>query len=88
MLVLARKEKESIVIADCIKITIVEVTGGRVKIGVVAPDEIPVHREEIWNEIQRENEQARLVPRNLVALASQLMREAGPRRKPALRRIL
>lgn len=58
MLVLTRKRNESIVIGDDIKITIVEVKGDQVKLGITAPKEVSVHREEIYIEIQKENELA------------------------------
>ncbi len=88
MLVLARKENESIVIGDCVKVTIVEVSGGRVKLGIVAPDKIPVHREEIWFQVQKENQAATLSSANLVAVASGLLLEgSSPKRKPYLRSI-
>ena len=47
MLVLSRKRGEAICIGDTITITILATDGGRVKIGVAAPQEVPVHREEI-----------------------------------------
>ena len=47
MLVLSRKKNEEIIIAGQIRITVVEITGGRVKIGVSAPLEVPVHRAEL-----------------------------------------
>jgi len=58
MLVLTRKRNESIIIGDEIKITIVEVKGEQVKIGISAPKQISVHREEIYMEIQNENQLA------------------------------
>lgn len=58
MLVLTRKRDESIIIGDNIKITVVDVRGDQVKIGIEAPRSISVHREEIYNEIQRENQRA------------------------------
>lgn len=54
MLVLTRKRDESIIIGDDIRVTVVDVRGDQVKIGIDAPRVIPVHREEIFNEI-REN---------------------------------
>ncbi len=58
MLVLTRKRDESIMIGDDIKITIVDVRGDQVKIGIEAPRSIPVHREEVYREIQEENRRA------------------------------
>lgn len=55
MLVLTRKINESIMIGDEVKVTIVEVKGDQVKLGITAPRQISVHREEIYLEIQREN---------------------------------
>lgn len=54
MLVLTRKRDESIIIGDDIKITVVEVRGDQVKLGVDAPRTISVHREEVYREIQEE----------------------------------
>lgn len=47
MLVLSRKKNESIVIAGDIVITVVEVRGDKVRLGIVAPRDVPVHREEV-----------------------------------------
>jgi len=48
MLVLSRKKNESIIISGNIVITVVELTGDRVRLGIEAPREIPVFRQEIW----------------------------------------
>jgi len=58
MLVLTRKLNESIIIGDEIKITVVEVKGEQVKLGISAPKRISVHREEVYLEIKKENKQA------------------------------
>lgn len=59
MLVLERKRGESIIIGDDIVITITDVLqGGKVRIGIAAPIEIPVHRQEVWDAIQREKPRA------------------------------
>ncbi|MBU0568674.1 carbon storage regulator CsrA [bacterium] len=55
MLVLARKRDQSIVIGDDVEVIIVDVHGDQVKLGITAPRHIPVHRKEIYEEIQREN---------------------------------
>ncbi len=58
MLVLSRQRDESIVIGDNIVITIVDIRGDKVRLGIQAPVEIPVHRQEVYDAIQRENRQA------------------------------
>ncbi|MGE5507756.1 MAG: carbon storage regulator CsrA [Chitinophagales bacterium] len=58
MLVLTRKIDESIIIGDDIRITVVEVRHDQVKLGITAPRDIPVHREEVYREIQEENRRA------------------------------
>lgn len=47
MLVLSRKHGEAIVVGDNITVTVVAIEGGRVRLGITAPSELPVHREEI-----------------------------------------
>lgn len=54
MLVLSRHRDESIMIGDNIVITIVDVRGDKVRIGIQAPTNVPVHREEIYEAIKRE----------------------------------
>ena len=55
MLVLSRQRDESIIIGDNIVITIVDIRGDKVRLGIQAPPEIPVHRQEVYDAIQREN---------------------------------
>jgi len=54
MLVLSRKKNESIVVDDKIVITVVEIRGDKVRLGIEAPKEIPVHRSEVYAAIQAE----------------------------------
>jgi len=54
MLVLSRKKNEQIVIGDTITITIVEIKGDNVRIGIEAPRDVEVHRQEVWNAIKAE----------------------------------
>lgn len=55
MLVLSRQRDESIMIGDNIKVTIVDIRGDKVRLGIDCPTEVPVHRREVWEAIQREN---------------------------------
>jgi carbon storage regulator len=58
MLVLSRQRDESIIIGDNVIVTIVDVRGDRVRLGIEAPREVSVHRREVYDAIQRENQQA------------------------------
>jgi carbon storage regulator len=51
MLVLSRKKNESIVINNDITVTVVEIRGDKVRLGIVAPKEVPVHRQEVFEAI-------------------------------------
>ena len=56
MLVLSRRPNESIVINDKIVITVIEIRGDKVRLGIEAPTEVPVHRQEVYEAIQREHQ--------------------------------
>ena len=58
MLVLSRHRDESIMIGDDVVITIVDIRGDKVRLGIDAPQNIPVHRQEVYDAIQRENQKA------------------------------
>lgn len=58
MLVLSRQRDESVIIGDDVVITIVDVRGDKVRLGIDAPTEIPVHRREVYEAIQRENQRS------------------------------
>lgn len=58
MLVLSRHRDESIMIGDDVVVTIVDIRGDKVRLGIDAPQAIPVHRQEVYEAIKRENEQA------------------------------
>ena len=55
MLVLSRKAEESMFIGDDIKITVLDIRGGQVRIGITAPQNIKIHREEVYERINQEN---------------------------------
>lgn len=66
MLVLSRQRDETIMIGDDIEITVVDIRGDKVRLGITAPPHIPVHRKEVWLAIKRENEEAaRVQPQDL-----------------------
>ena len=58
MLILSRKPGESIVIDGRITVKIMRLDGDMVKVGIDAPSEVPVHRQEVYDEIQRNNHEA------------------------------
>ncbi len=58
MLVLTRKIDQSIKIGDDIEITVIEVRGDQVRLGVTAPRTVTVHRREVWEQVQEENKKA------------------------------
>jgi carbon storage regulator len=59
MLVLTRKSNQSFMIGDDIEVTVLSISGEKVRIGIQAPREIPVFRKEVYLEIQQENVAAR-----------------------------
>ena len=64
MLVLSRQRDESIMIGDDVEITIVDVRGDKVRLGITAPPEIPVHRKEVYETIKREGGSYKPHPRH------------------------
>jgi len=66
MLVLSRQRDEAIMIGDEVEITVVDIRGDKVRLGITAPRTIQVHRKEVYEAIRRENEQAaKLNPRDV-----------------------
>jgi carbon storage regulator len=78
MLVLGRRTGENIRIGDDIKVTVLEVRGGQIKLGIEAPLSVQVHREEIYERIQRQNRKAAgTEPADLADAARALRKVAG-----------
>ena len=58
MLVLSRHKDQTIMIGDNVEITVVDIRGDKVRLGITAPSNIPVHRKEVYEAIKKENKQA------------------------------
>ncbi len=70
MLILSRKINEKIKIGEDITLTILEVRGDQVKIGVEAPKDVKVFRQEVYESIQKENLEAAKAPEDLATLST------------------
>src|SRR5262245_38452815 len=78
MLVLSRQRDETIMIGDDIEVTVVDIRGDKVRLGINAPKEISVHRKEVYDAIRRENRAAAQVkPEDLSGLG-----KIGPQNPP------
>jgi len=79
MLVLSRQRDETIMIGDEIEITVVDIRGDKVRLGITAPTRIAVHRKEVYEAIRQENEQAaRIAGGDLASLGGLI--KPGPAR--------
>jgi carbon storage regulator len=58
MLVITRKAGESVCLGDDVTITVLDIVGSSVRLGIAAPAEIPVYRQEIWDAVKAENQAA------------------------------
>ena len=58
MLALTRKKGESLVVNNNIEITVLEIRGDQIKIGICAPKKVPIYRKEVYLQIQKENQEA------------------------------
>ncbi|MEY8523190.1 carbon storage regulator [bacterium 1XD8-76] len=70
MLALSRKKNEALVINNDIEITILDIRGDQVKIGISAPKEVPIYRKEVYLQIQEANKEAMNAAENLEALGN------------------
>ena len=77
MLVLTRKSNQSIMIGDDVEVSVLAVTGEKVRIGIQAPQEIPVFRKEIYLEIHREGGEDSAVKQDTPAAVDDALRELG-----------
>lgn len=77
MLVLSRQRDETIMIGDEIEITVVDIRGDKVRLGINAPRSIQVHRKEVYEAIKAENTQASHVQVDDLNVANQNLRKMG-----------
>ena len=75
MLILSRKIEESIIVGDTIRIKILGIQEGQVKIGIEAPKEIKVHRSEVYEQIQKENVEASRAEKGSASEAATILRK-------------
>jgi carbon storage regulator len=68
VLIVSRREGEKLMIGDDVVVSIVEVSGGTVKLGIDAPRSVPVYREELWAAVRDENRAAAAAPATLPVL--------------------
>lgn len=79
MLVLSRQRDETIMIGDEVEITVVDIRGDKVRLGITAPRHIQVHRKEVYEAIKRENQQAsKLTPGDVADAVQEKSTEDGP----------
>ncbi len=75
MLVLTRKRNQSIIIGDEVEITVLEVRGDQVRLGINAPRRVSVHRREVYDDIQQANQEAASSKRELASALGLIKRE-------------
>ena len=83
MLVLSRQKDETIMIGDDVEITIVDIRGDKVRLGITAPPHVPVHRKEVYEAIQRENADAARVQIDDLTDANKNLRREDKGEPPA-----
>jgi len=77
LLILTRKVGESVAIGDDIQVSVIEIKGSQVKIGIRAPRDVTVHREEIYLKIQDENRRAAQVSTEALGTVEELLLKKG-----------
>lgn len=84
MLVLSRQRDETIMIGDDVEVTVVDIRGDKVRLGINAPKQIEVHRKEVYDAIRRERRAAAQVPGAVVTAdgAVELVKPAAPASAP------
>ena len=84
MLVLSRQRSETIMIGDDIEVTVVDIRGDKVRLGITAPREVSVHRKEVYDAIRRENRAAAQVkPEDLPELGKLAPKAPAAQPRPA-----
>ena len=82
MLVLSRQKDQTIMIGDNVEITVVDIRGDKVRLGITAPSEIPVHRKEVYDAIKQENREAANIKlediTNLSDQSNNVVKPGGP----------
>ena len=77
MLVLTRRPGESVMVGDDVVITVLEVRGDVIRLGIRAPRSIQVHREEVYRELQKANQDAASPSEHAVEALSEMLRSGG-----------
>jgi len=77
MLVLTRRAGESVMIGDDVVITVLEARGDVIRLGIEAPRNIQVHREEVWRELQSANREAASPTEDAVRAVTEMLRPSG-----------
>ena len=80
MLVLSRQRDETIMIGDDVEITVVDIRGDKVRLGINAPREVHVHRKEVYEAIRRENAEASRVQVDDLTVANRNLRHRKPKK--------
>jgi len=77
LLILTRKVGESVAIGDDIQVSVIEIKGSQVKLGIRAPRDVTVHREEIYLKIQDENRRAAQISTDALGTVEELLLRKG-----------